>query len=175
MQEIIIIAGPNGAGKTSFANQYLPAHQEELVFVNADWIAAEIARNDGPTLQAVLDRRAGRIMLGLIEDLVAERAEFMFETTLASLTYAKKVPIWRQLGYTVCLIYLRLPDVQVSIERVRRRVGMGGHTIPEAVIRRRFDKSLAYLEQVYKPIVDEWYVWDSVEGDFNLAERWDDK
>jgi|APFre7841882630_1041343.scaffolds.fasta_scaffold408937_1 predicted ABC-type ATPase len=43
MQEINIIAGPNGAGKTSFANQYLSAAEENLVFVNADEIAREIA------------------------------------------------------------------------------------------------------------------------------------
>jgi len=42
MQEIIIIAGPNGAGKTSFANEYLPAAREGLVYINADEIAHEL-------------------------------------------------------------------------------------------------------------------------------------
>ena len=32
----------------------------------------------------------------------------------------------------------------------------------------------AYLEKHYKPIVDEWYVWDSLEGEFRLAETWND-
>jgi predicted ABC-type ATPase len=43
------------------------------------------------------------------------------------------------------------------------------------VIRRRFARSLSYLDLVYKQIVDEWYVWDSQEGDFTLAECWDDE
>jgi predicted ABC-type ATPase len=51
-------------------------------------------------------------------------------------------------------------------------VAAGGHDIPEGVIRRRFAKSLNYLETRYKPIVDEWYVWDSLEGSFTLAEAW---
>ncbi len=46
----------------------------------------------------------------------------------------------------------------------------GGHDIPENVIRRRFAKSLNYLETRYKPIVDEWCIWDSLEGQFALAE-----
>ena len=172
MQEIIIIAGPNGAGKTSFANEYLPAAGEGLAFVNADEIARELA--DPDISGAQLDLRAGREMLKRIDALVEAQAEFMFETTLASLSYARKIPIWQAQGYTVVLFYLRLPSVQHSIERVRRRVADGGHSIPEDVIRHRFAKSIHYLESLYKPIVDEWYIWDSLEGEFRLADVWDD-
>jgi predicted ABC-type ATPase len=98
----------------------------------------------------------------------------MFETTLASLSYARKISTWRKQGYSVALIYLRLPNVEASIDRVRRRVEAGGHDIQKAVIRQRFAKSAKYFETLYKPIVDEWYVWDSLEGDFQLAEAWDD-
>jgi predicted ABC-type ATPase len=172
MQEIIIIAGPNGAGKTSFANEYLPAAENRLVFVNADEIAREIS--DPELSKAALDLRAGREMLRRI-DLVADaRVEFMFETTLASLTYARKIRYWQQLGYSVALLYLRLPNPEKSIERVRRRVAAGGHDVPEATIRQRFTNSTYYLEHLYKPIVDEWYIWESLEGDFQLAEAWDD-
>lgn len=117
---------------------------------------------------------AGRLMLERIDRLVDDRAEFMFETTLATLTYSRKVPLWRSYGYTVALIYLRLPDVEHSIMRVKRRVEAGGHGIPEVVIRRRYAKSANYLESIYKQIVDEWYIWNSLESDFTLAQSWDD-
>ena len=172
MQEIIIIAGPNGAGKTSFAKEYLPAAREGLVYVNADEIARELVGLD-PTA-AHLDLRAGREMLSRIDSLVAARTEFMFETTLASLSYARKMPRWQARGYTVAVIYLRLPSVAVAIARVGRRVAAGGHSVPEAIIRQRFAKSIEYLESYYKPLVDEWYVWDSLEDEFRLAEAWDD-
>ena len=170
MQEIIILAGPNGAGKTTFANEYLSAAEEGLVFVNADEIARE------PAVLALPQSRrnfyAGRLMLGQIDRLVSTHVEFMFETTLATLTYARKIPLWKSFGYSVALLYLRLPDVEHSIMRVRRRVEAGGHGIPEAVIR-RYEKSAYYLENVYKSIVDEWYIWDSLEAAFALAESWD--
>ena len=94
----------------------------------------------------------------------------MFETTLASLTYATRIPEWRAKGYYVGLVYLRLPNIDASIGRVRRRVEAGGHGIPEEIIRRRFSRSLECLEQRYKRVVDEWYIYDSLEGEFRLAE-----
>jgi predicted ABC-type ATPase len=172
MQEIIIIAGPNGAGKTSFAKEYLPAEREGLAYVNADEIARELTYLSLP--ETHLNLRAGREMLSRIDRLVAARTEFMFETTLASLSYARKIPRWRARGYTVALIYLRLSSVDVAIDRVRRRVATGAHGVPEPTIRRRFAKSADYLESHYKSLVDEWYVWDSLEGEFRLAEVWND-
>lgn len=113
-------------------------------------------------------------MLRRIDVLVAARASFMFETTLASLTYARKIPLWRKSGHRVALIYLRLANVEMSIARVRRRVSQGGHGIPEHVIRQRFAKSVDYFERKYKSLVDEWYVWDSLEGEFREVEAWSD-
>lgn len=171
MPEVIIIAGPNGAGKTTFASEYLPARQKRLVFVNADEIGRELA-GEGLS-QRQIDIRAARVMLERMDDLANAGAGFMFETTLATLIYTQKIPRWRALGYSVSLLYLRLPSVEASIVRVRRRVEAGGHSIPEATIRRRFDKSVSFFENAYKAIVDEWYVWDSIEGTFKLAESWD--
>jgi predicted ABC-type ATPase len=38
-------------------------------------------------------------MLRRIDELVEGGADFVVETTLASLTYAQKIPAWRKLGY----------------------------------------------------------------------------
>ena len=153
MPEIIIIAGPNGAGKTSFAREYLTTERAGFAFINADEIARTIA---APTLaQAQIDMRAARAMLDQIDAFISADSDFVIETTLASLTYATKIPVWQRAGYRVILFYLRLPNVEASIERVRRRVAAGGHDILEDVIRRRFAKSLNYLDSRYKPIVDE--------------------
>jgi len=80
-----------------------------------------------------------------------------------------------QAFFEVPLIYLRLPNPTTAVTRVRRRVQAGGHDIPQEIIHRRFAKSLQYLDNLYKPLVDEWYIWDSLEGDFRLVESWDDK
>jgi predicted ABC-type ATPase len=173
MPEVIVIAGPNGAGKTTFAREYIRTRQELLVFVNADEIARELAFQ-GLTQQQ-LDIRAARNMLQRINDLADAGVDFMFETTLATLTYAQKIPLWRRSRYSVSLIYLRLSSVEDSLVRVRRRIEAGGHGVPEETIRRRFHKSMRNFESTYKSIVDEWYVWDSVEAGFVLAQSWDQR
>lgn len=114
-------------------------------------------------------------MLDTLNGLVAERADFAFETTLATRTYAKRIPEWQKIGYRVGLNYLRLPSPEASMTRVGRRVAQGGHDIPRDAILRRFGKSLEYLETIYKPIVDEWFEWDSLEGTFAIRSRWDEK
>ena len=84
----------------------------------------------------------------------------MLETTLATRRYLAAIPKWRATGYGVELYYLRLPSPEAAVQRVRRRVADGGHAIPERDIRRRFHRSLAYLE-LYKTLVDSWYLFDN--------------
>jgi predicted ABC-type ATPase len=168
---IIIIAGPNGAGKTTFANEYLSAEERRFEFVNADEIARTTIQTADP--QSRPDIRAGRVMLDRIDELVDAGADFVIETTLASLIYARKIPLWRDRGYRVSLIYVRLGSAAESAARVRKRVQAGGHGIPDEAIRRRFSKSAAYLETISKPIVDAWYIWESREGGFRLVDSWE--
>ena len=161
MPNLIIIAGPNGAGKTTFAREYLSG-EKHVEFVNADEIAHDI--------ENISDVLAARIMLTRVDDLIANKADFAIETTLASLTYAQKIPAWREQGYTVSLVFIRLGSAAESIARVRRRIAAGGHGIPEKTLVRRFSKSRDYFETIYKPIVDTWYLWESREGAFSLID-----
>jgi predicted ABC-type ATPase len=167
---VILIAGPNGAGKTTFGDEYLSTEEREFEFVNADEIARGMAVTGSMARSDVL---AARMMLRRIDELVHTKADFVVETTLATLTYAQKIPTWQKNGYIVSLVYLRLGSIEESVARVRKRVAAGGHGIPTNTIHRRFGKSLTYFETVYKPIVDEWYVWESREGTFALVEAWD--
>jgi predicted ABC-type ATPase len=166
--DLIIIAGPNGAGKTTFAREYLSQDEMRFAFVNADKIARTLALETG--IQNRTDIRAGRLMLARIDDLIRAGADLVIETTLATLTYAHKIPVWRQRAYNVSLVYLRLNSVAESLDRVRRRVEAGGHNIPSEVIERRFHKSTEYFDAISKPIVNHWYVWESREGKFAPVE-----
>ena len=155
-KRIVIIAGPNGAGKTTFAREFLPNDAHCPNFVNADLIAAGLSPF-APDLAAF---RAGRLMLETIADHARRGESFAFETTLSGLTYAQMIPVWRSSGYTVKLIFLSLPDVELAIERVANRVLQGGHNIPENIIRRRFAHGIGNFER-YKALVDSWQLYDN--------------
>lgn len=160
-KKILIIAGPNGAGKTTFAGEFLPKEAHCPSFVNADLIAAGLAPFE-PERAAF---RAGRLMLEEIHNHVRRGESFAFETTLSGRGYAGLIPGWREQGYIVKLFFLWLASPELAVARVRQRVREGGHNIPERVIRRRFAGGLRNFETLYKPVVDEWALYDNSGGE----------
>src|SRR5215831_11133681 len=164
MPFILLVPGPNGAGKTTFARR-LAALRPEAEFVNADEAAHELPEELGA---AARNFRAGRVAINWLNALIEADRDIILETTLAGRTYLAAIPRWRARVYGVDLYYLRLSTVEVGLERIRRRVAAGGHDIPEVDARRRFGRSLACFE-IYKRLVDVWYLFDSLEGDFELV------
>ena len=145
-----IIAGPNGAGKTTFAMEYLPQVAGCRNFINADLIATGLSPLD-PGRELAL---ASRLLLGEIEKCIAKREDFAFETTLSGRGYLRLIRRLQREGWQVDLIYLALPNVEMSYLRVAERVRHGGHNVPTEVIARRFPRSLRNLYQDYAKQAD---------------------
>ncbi|HEX4966854.1 MAG TPA: zeta toxin family protein [Thermoanaerobaculia bacterium] len=154
---VYVLAGPNGAGKSTFARLFLPEYADCKEFVNADLIAAGLS----PFNPESLAIEAGRIMLERIETLARSRADFGFETTLAGRGHVFLISRLRAAGYRVNLFFLWLPDPNLAVARVVERVRLGGHSVPDAVVRRRFQRGLANLFHLYEPLVDSSLVFDS--------------
>lgn len=136
-----IIAGPNGAGKTTFALKYLPDVAGCKNFVNADLIAAGLS----PFAPEKELLAASRLFLKEIQRFIKQRESFGFETTLSGRSYFKLIRDLLVKGWQVELIYLALPDAEMSVRRVEERMEHGGHSVDEEVIRRRFPRSLDNL------------------------------
>ena len=151
-RRVLIIAGPNGAGKTTFAREYLPNEASCETFVNADLIAAGLS----PFRPGAAAIRAGRLMLQEIDAHARLGHSFAFETTLAARSYLRRITEWRANGYRVKLFFLALATPAEAIERVRLRVNQGGHAVPEAVIRRRFEAGQRNFRDTYRHRVDFW-------------------
>jgi predicted ABC-type ATPase len=62
----------------------------------------------------------------------------------------------------------------MAVQRVAERVRQGGHHIPEATIRRRFEAGRRLLTEVYQPLVNQWVVYDSA-GDEPVLMNWSEK
>jgi predicted ABC-type ATPase len=156
-RRVIVIAGPNGAGKTTFAREFLPNEASCPTFVNADLIAAGLAPF-APESAAI---RAGKLMLEEIRRHVSSRESFAIETTLAGRNYLRSIREWQSAGYRVKLVFLMLNSADEAIARVAERVRQGGHHIPEATIRRRFDAGLRNFKDAYADLVDAWVLYDN--------------
>ncbi|MCX7106621.1 MAG: zeta toxin family protein [Methylococcales bacterium] len=146
-----IIAGPNGAGKTTFALEYLPMVAGCRRFINADLIAAGLS----PLAPEQHLLAASRLFLCELEGCIAARQDFAFETTLSGRSYFKLVERLQVTGWRVELVYLALPNADMSRLRVAERVSHGGHTIAEADLIRRFPRSLHNLLNVFAPKVNQ--------------------
>lgn len=146
-----IISGPNGAGKTTFAVNYLPQLANCFHFINADLIAAGL-NPLAPEKELI---KASRIFLTEIKDATSKKEDFAFETTLSGKSHLRLIKKLKDEGWSVELIYLALPSLELSKERVAERVSHGGHDIEEADIIRRFPRSLANLFGPYGTAVDK--------------------
>jgi|SRR5271166_1506251 len=163
----IVIAGPNGAGKTTFARQYLPTNAGVIHFVNADLIAGGLSPLK-PELAAIA---AARMVLRAIDRLAKARADFAFESTLSGLTYVRRLASWRQAGYRVEIVYLRLRSPQLALRRVAARVRQGGHDVPRVDVVRRFSRGWKNFREIYQPLADSWTVYDNSGRAPQLLER----
>jgi predicted ABC-type ATPase len=154
---VYVIAGPNGAGKTTFASEFLPDFVKCREFLNADLIAAGLS----PFAPEAQNVRAGRLLLERIRELAKERKDFGFETTLSGRTYVKLLTDMKAGGYCIILFFLWLPNAVMAVDRVEHRVAAGGHSVPSEDVRRRYEAGMQNLFRLYRPILDEWWLYDA--------------
>ncbi|MDQ3130274.1 MAG: zeta toxin family protein [Acidobacteriota bacterium] len=157
MPNVIVIAGANGAGKSTLAPYLLRDTFGIVEYVNADTIAAGLSAF-APENAAF---EAGRIMLKRLDELAAARKDFAFETTLASRSYTKRLADLQCSGYHFHLFFLWLKSSQLAVERVRARVRLGGHDIPEETINRRYERGRLNFFNLYQPLADSWQVYNA--------------
>lgn len=157
MPKLVILAGPNGAGKSTCAAQVLRGVYRVESYVNADVIAQGLSGFAAES--AALE--AGAIMLERLRLLADAGADFAFESTLASRTFAPWISQLSHSGYSLRLVYLWLPNPNLAIERVAERVSRGGHNIPEATIRRRYLAGARNFFRLYQPLADAWQIYDN--------------
>jgi predicted ABC-type ATPase len=81
---------------------------------------------------------------------------------------AKIVREFRNEGYTVKLIFLKLSSVDEA--RVATRVRQGGHNVPADVVRRRFHTGWRHFEEIYRDRVNYWQCFDNSGPDPGIVE-----
>jgi predicted ABC-type ATPase len=101
----------------------------------------------------------------LLERAIAERLDFAFETTLGGSTLTKLLAQAAEKGAEVHVLYIGLAGAELHIARVRSRVRAGGHGIPEADIRRRYEHSRLNLIHVLPKLASLRVYDNSAEAD----------
>jgi predicted ABC-type ATPase len=157
---IYVLAGANGAGKSSVAGAMLAARGAQ--WFDPDEAASHILRANPGITQAQANSAAWHQGRRLLERAIAEGLTFAFETTLEGHTIAALLDSALTAGIEVRIWFVGLASVELHIARVRARVAKGGHHIPEAIIRERYDRSRLNLIQLM-PKLTELRVYDNSE------------
>ena len=166
---IWVIAGPNGGGKSSIIGEVIRAFGAD--YFNADEYTRQLCeRNPGLPLDQAnsLAWAEGKRRL---EEAIASRQSFAFETTLGGRTISRLLHQAADRGMLLKIWYMALDSADHHVARVSARAAGGGHVIPEQRIRARYDESRANLARLI-PKVAALQVYDnSYEVDISRSER----
>ena len=154
-----LIAGPNGVGKTTYARRYLRSVAGTSAFVNLDEIGRGLSPLE-PTPDARTAAAAARIALARIAQGIGAGESFAIETTLAGRTHLRTLGMARAAGLGTRLVFCMLPDVALCLARIAARVAAGGHAVPEADARRRFNRAPTNFA-TYAAAVDQYVLLDT--------------
>jgi predicted ABC-type ATPase len=130
---MVLLAGPNGAGKSTLYETRI-APSLLAPFVNADLIQRDELGDASPEAAY----RAARIAADRRRDYLAGGKSFATETVFS---HPSKLDLVRQAkarGFAVLLYHIGVATADLSVARVRGRVGEGGHPVPERKIRDRY-------------------------------------
>lgn len=153
---IIAAAGPNGAGKSSIVGPLIEAAGG--AYFNPDLYARDLIAKGCPVNDA--NGRAWQLGYKALCRAIDEDTHFAFETTLGGTSILVELLRALALERRVSIYYVGLATPELHIQRVAERVARGGHDIPEAKIRERFNNSRANLLKLMGTRADI-RVWDN--------------
>lgn len=160
---ITVLAGVNGAGKSSVAGEF--ADTKSDFFFNPDTIAAKIRALHPDISPALANGHAWQIGKSLLEQAIQDGKDYRFETTLGGRTIPALLRQAAGAGHAVNIWFCGLNSPDLHLARVRTRVARGGHDIPEAKIRERWNTSRENLIRLL-PHLNHLRVFDNTaEGD----------
>jgi predicted ABC-type ATPase len=136
---LYVLAGVNGAGKSSIGETIFRA--EGSVVFNPDTIALKIRALHPDISAAQANGHAWQMGKELLEEAIAQKRDYRFETTLGGRSIARLLQTAAREGHLLHIWFCGLESPELHLRRVRSRVSRGGHDIPEEKIRERWNSS----------------------------------
>ena len=139
---LVLLAGPNGAGKSTLYKTRI-APSLDAPFINAD----DIQRGELDPMDMNAAYEAARIASARRSACLKARQSFATETVFSHPSKLELVKDAKALGYRIMLFHISVQRPDLSVARVQDRVKEGGHPVPEAKIRARYDRNGPLIRQ----------------------------
>jgi predicted ABC-type ATPase len=160
---IYVLAGVNGSGKSSIAGAAFRG--AGAGYYNPDEAARELRAVNPSLSQTDANSAAWRRGLDLLTTAIGQRLDFAFETTLGAGSIPRALARAADEGIGIYMWYAGLATPELHLARVRARVRLGGHDIPEDAIRRRFEHSRLNLISLLPKLAALRVYDNSIEAD----------
>jgi predicted ABC-type ATPase len=134
-----VLAGVNGAGKSSIAGTFTEVMNGG--YFNPDNVALKMRALHPDISVAQANGHAWQIGKELLEEAIGQKRDYRFETTLGGRSITRLLQSAARGGNRLHIWFCGLESPELHLQRVRARVMRGGHDIPEAKIRERWDSS----------------------------------
>jgi predicted ABC-type ATPase len=138
--KLTLISGANGSGKTTLTRWNRELFKD-IPVLDPDSIGKPLQ----PNASTAFPIEGARQVLRAAHDHLHRAQSFAAETTLSGKNYLRMMLNARQFGFEIVLVYIGTDNVETNLSRIRGRVLAGGHDVPEADVRRRYQRSLANL------------------------------
>jgi predicted ABC-type ATPase len=166
-----IVAGPNGSGKSSiYTDTDIEDFGGSVWIINPDLLTARIQQIEGLRPRAANIAAVTRIYSWLGASIAAHQT-IGVETVLSTDKYRKLVVAAKAHGFEVRLIYILLRSPELGVERVKLRVGKGGHHVPTIKIHQRRKRSLQQLPWFLKNADLAWIFDNSGAKPAQIAQK----
>lgn len=155
---VIFYTGINGAGKSTLYQFHQVANEPNLgERICPDELLAQ-AGGDWANQADVF--ASGRAALQKLKSCIENRVSFNWETTLITDYVLEKMRQVKELGYEVIVNFIGVENIEQSFSRIRNRVKLGGHGVPEDVVRYRFNHQYDKIGEMFD-LVDSAVFYDN--------------
>ena len=137
---LIVIAGPNGSGKTSLTRSLQKRGYDFGAYINPDDTAATL---EGSYEDRV--RRAQALTTQWRQEAIVARKNFSYETVFSHPSKLGELEAARATGFEITLLFVGIDNPDINVERVRTRVQLGGHDVPEDRVIARYQRTMGML------------------------------
>lgn len=157
--QFVLLAGPNGAGKTTFTKT-VKRKFPNIRIIDPDAIAKGMTGSFSTVDQKQM--AAGKKAIRYVQDYIKTGTSFIAESTISGSIYLRYGQRAKDAGFRTAMVYVALSSSEMSGERVKARVSIGGHDIPTADVERRYPKSMANISKQIK-IYENVYVYTNLD------------
>lgn len=146
MLQFTVIAGPNGAGKSTFSTRM--SRTGALVF-DPDFHKKNIETQYPDISEEAVESAVSRKYDNFEMQAIGAQKNLTVETNLRNEFLIERAAFFSGAGYDTRLVFMLLPDVESSMDRVNLRVKQKGHFVDAESIRYNFSKS---MENLFKAV-----------------------